>query len=159
HYRMSYTITGGMSAVGGAFGLIPYAPYVSSIGFLEQTKIPERTPFVIAGIMFILLGVFPQIGTVFSNLPLSIGSAVLFFAYLLLFHSSIKFLKTVYLNRLNIYRLAIPIFLGIVIMTIPDEYFISIPHYLRPLISNGLIVGISLSVLMELFVRWDDVMD
>src|SRR5699024_9761717 len=159
HYRASFTITGAMSTIGGSFGLIPYAPYVSSIGFLEQTKLPERLPFVLAGCMFILLGVFPTIGTFLSNLPLSIGSAVLFVAYLLLFHSSINFLKTVILNRVNVYRLAIPIFLGVVIMTIPDDYFLSIPHSFRPLISNGLIVGISHSVLMEAFIRWDHMKD
>src|SRR5699024_4043351 len=159
HYRYSFTITGAMSTIGGSFGLIPYAPYVSSIGFLDQTKLPERLPFVLAGCMFVLLGIFPAIGTFFSNLPLSIGSAVLFVAYLLLFHSSIKFLKTVPLNRLNVYRLAIPIFLGVVIMTIPDDYFLSVPHTFRPLISNGLIVGISLSVLMEACIRWDRIKD
>lgn len=154
-YRASFTITGAMSAIGGSLGLIPYAPYVSSIGFLEQTKIPERLPFILGGVLFVLLGVFPSIGTFFSNLPLSIGSAVLFVAYLLLFHSSIRFLKTVKINSANVYRLAIPIFLGVVIMIIPDEYFASVPHSFRPLISNGLIVGISLSVFMEAFIKWD----
>lgn len=156
-YRSSFTISGIVSAVAGILGLVPYAPYVASIGFLKQTNIFDRLPFILGGFMFLCLGLFPPIGTFFSNLPLSIGSAVLFVAYLLLFHSSWGFLSQVPFNNENVYRVAIPIFVGIVIMTMPASYFATIPAFIRPLLSNGLLVGISLSVILENVFSWDTI--
>src|SRR5690625_2251902 len=89
-YRISFTVTGVATVGAGFFGLVPYAPFVSSIGFLKQTNIYDKLPFIIGSFLFFLMGVIPPIGTFFSTLPLSIGSAVLFVAYLQLFNSSIE---------------------------------------------------------------------
>lgn len=156
-YRSTFTITGALSVVAGMFGLIPYAPYVSSIGFLTQTNILSRLPFILGGAMFVMLGLFPSIGAFFSNVPLSVGSAVLFVAYLLLLNTSLSFFEKVRFNSMNVYRVAIPIFVGIVIMTMPADSFKTIPSFLRPLLSNGLLVGIGLAVFLENFFPWDKI--
>lgn len=148
-YRTSFTITGISSGIAGMLGLVPYAPYVSSIGFLSQTGILTRLPFILGGFMFFVMGVIPTIGHFFSLLPLSIGSAVLFVSYLQLFHSSWKFLSGIQFNASNVYRTAIPLFVGIVIMTMPASYFETLPDTIRPLLSSGLLVGIFLSLLLE----------
>lgn len=154
-YRNSFTITGIFTCLAGLLGLVPYAPYVSSIGFLRQTGIIERIPFIIGGFMFFIMGIIPQIGAFFSLLPLSIGSAVLFVAYLQLFNSSWDFFKHVHFNTINVYRTAIPLFVGIIIMTMPASYFETLPNTIRPLISNGLLVGITLSLILENVIPWD----
>src|SRR5699024_7289419 len=110
----SFTITGIFTGVSGLFGLIPFAPYVSTIGFLRQTGFRKRVPFIMGGFMFCLMGLIPPIGLFFSMLPLSIGSAVLFVAYLQLLSSSWEFLKNVNFNSRNIYRSAIPLFVGVI---------------------------------------------
>ncbi|HIS29801.1 MAG TPA: uracil/xanthine transporter [Candidatus Avamphibacillus intestinigallinarum] len=154
-YRRSFTITGIFAGISGFFGLVPYAPFVSSIGFLKQTHIKERIPFIIGGGLFILMGAIPPVGHFFSTLPLAIGSAVLFVSYLQLFNSARDFMKKVVTNDLNVYRVAVPIFVGIVIMILPNSYYASFPDFLRPLISNGLLMGIILSLLMENLIPWD----
>lgn len=154
-YRASFTITGIFTSIAGIFGLVPYAPYVSSIGFLNQTGIIKRVPFIIGGAMFLIMGVIPSIGAFFSLLPLSIGSAVLFVAYLQLLNSSWSFFKLVKFNTVNIYRSALPLFVGIVIMTMPASYFASLPAAVRPLVSNGLLVGITLALFLENLFPWD----
>src|SRR5690625_6319694 len=88
------------------------------------------------------MGVFQPISVFFASIPLSIGSAVLFVAYLQLFNSSWSFFKEVRFNTLNVYRVAIPLFVGIIIMTFPDNYFESVPSFFRPFLNNGLLVGI-----------------
>lgn len=154
-YRNSFTITGIVTGIAGLFGLVPYSPYVSSIGFLNQTGDIKRLPFILGGFMFFMMGVIPSVGVFFSLLPVSIGSAVLFVSYLQLLNSSFNSFKHVTLNTLNVYRAAIPLFVGIIIMTMPASYFTTIPEVIRPLVSNGLLVGIFLALLMENFVRWD----
>src|SRR5699024_2025891 len=109
-YRNSFTITGIMTGISGLFGLVPYAPFVSSIGFLKQTGVIRRMPFILGGFMFFIMGVIPPVGAFFSMLPLSIGSAVLFVSYLQLLNSSWDFFKQVSFNTINVYRSAVPLF-------------------------------------------------
>src|SRR5690606_32501055 len=45
-YRGTFAITGIFTFIAGVFGLVPYSPYVSSIGFLSQTGILKRLPFI-----------------------------------------------------------------------------------------------------------------
>lgn len=156
-YRRTFTITGILTGISGLLGLVPYAPYVSSIGFLDQTKIINRLPFIIGGAMFIVMGLIPPLGRFFSSIPLSIGSAVLFVAYVLLFNSALNFFKQVAYNTINVYRTAIPLFVGIVIMTMPASYFEVIPSSIRPLVSSGLLVGIMLAIILENLLNWDKV--
>ncbi|MBD0383966.1 uracil/xanthine transporter [Paenibacillus sedimenti] len=148
-YRSSFTISGLFVIISGLFGMVPYAPYVSSIGFLNQTKILERIPFIIGGGMFMLMGVTPAISSLMAKLPLSVGSAVLLVTYLRLLHTSLQYFAQIQLNTANVYRLAAPLFIGIIFMTFPASYFETIPSILRPLLSNGLLVGILLSLLLE----------
>lgn len=154
-YRASFTITGIFTLIAGIFGLVPNSPFVSSIGFLSQTGIIKRLPFVLGGFMFLIMGLIPPLGHFFSQLPLSIGSAALFVSYLLLLNSSLNFLKQVRFNTVNVYRSAVPLFVGIVIMTLPASYFITIPGVVRPLLSSGLLVGIILALLLENLFNWD----
>jgi len=154
-YMSSFSITGIATIVAGIFGLVPYAPYVSSIGFLKQTNIYEKLPFIIGSLLFFLMGIITPIGEFFSLLPLSIGSAVLFVAYLQLFNSSMDFFKQINLNTLNVYRSALPLFVGVVIMTFPASYFESLHSSIRPFLSNGLLVGIVIALILEKIINWD----
>lgn len=154
-YNRSFTITGIFTGVAGFLGLVPYAPYVSSRGFLSQTGIIERLPFILGGFMFVIMSIISPIVNLLATLPLSVGSAVLFVSYLQLFHSSWVFFEKITLSTLNIYRAAIPIFVGIIIMTMPLSYFESLPNFIRPLISSGMLVGIVLSLVLENVFNWE----
>lgn len=154
-YRNSFVLTGLINTCAACIGIVPYAPYVSSIGFLKQTNDVRRLPFIIGGVMFFIMGCIPTIGYFFSLMPLSVGSAVLFVAYLQLFNAASDFFKQVEFNTVNVYRTAIPLFVGIVIMTMPPVYFESLPKLMQPLISNGLLVGIILALLLENLISWD----
>lgn len=148
-YRRSFAVTGTVNMVSGVLGLVPYAPYVSSIGFLRQTGILDRRPFVLGSLMFVAMGLIPWIGQWFLHLPLSVGSAVLFVAYLPLVLSAFDFFRLMRWDASNIYRIAVPLFVGVVIMTLPAAYFASFPAWIRPLASNGLLMGILLSLALE----------
>src|SRR5699024_9820830 len=121
------------------------------------TGIYDRLPFLIGSFLFFLMGVIPPVGSFFTLLPLSIGSAVLFVAYLQLFLSSYDFLKQITLHNTNVYRVAIPIFVGAMIMTFPPSYFASFPVMLQPFLSNGLLMGIVLAVILENIIDWEKV--
>ncbi len=140
-YRRSFVLTGLNSVVSGSFGMVPYAPYISSIGFLQSTLIFQTLPMVIGAVMFIVLGLVPVLGSFFTTLPVSVGNAVLFVAYLQLFSGALSNLSGIYFTPKTIYRIAAPVLLGIALMNIPVEMFESIPMLLRPLSEQWLIDG------------------
>ncbi len=156
-YRNSFSITGVMTILSGLFGLVPYSPFVSSIGFIQQTRILARMPFIFGSVMFFVMGLIPQVGYFFTMLPLSIGSAVLFVSYVALFGSMWDWFKQTSFNSTNIYRAAMPAFIGLVLMAIPADSFASLPSYLQPLLSSGLLMGTLLSLLFENVMDWDKI--
>ncbi|GAB1483256.1 uracil/xanthine transporter [Treponema sp.] len=156
-YRRSFFLTGINGVFAGLFGLVPYAPYTSSLGFLQATRILHRSAFILGGILFSLIGLVPALIAFFYTLPISVGSAVLFVAYLQLIGSALKSLKGMDFNSRTIYRLALPMLLGFAVMGIPSTAFASLPAIIRPLASNGLLVGILVALLVENLVGWDKV--
>lgn len=154
-YRNSFTITGIFVGLSGFFGLVPFSPFVSSIGFLQQTGIIKRLPFIFGGVMFFVMGIIPPVGYFFTLLPLSVGSAVLFVSYVQLFGSARDWFAKLNFNSVNIYRTAVPLFTGIILMTLPSEAFETLPGYVRPLLSNGLLMGTLIALLLENLFRWD----
>ncbi|WNS76512.1 uracil/xanthine transporter [Bacillus sp. DTU_2020_1000418_1_SI_GHA_SEK_038] len=153
-YKKSIMLTGANSIVSGLFGMVPYAPYVSTLGFLKSTLIFERAPMIIGSVVFMFLGFVPSLSQFFSTLPISVGNAVLFVAYLQLFNGAISNLRSIHFTTNTIYRIAAPILLGIAIMNIPADMFASIPMFIRPLLSSGLLMGILLSIFLENTINW-----
>jgi len=41
------------------------------------------------------------------------------------------------------------------LMNLPREVFAGLPALIRPLLSNGLLMGILLAVILENFIHWD----
>ena len=148
-YRNSFLITGSMTTASGMLGLVPYAPYASSIGFLQSTGIRERAPFIVGSLLFILLGLIPTLSAFFSTIPHSVGNTVLFVAYLQLFRSAFRNIEGMTFTPHTVYRIAIPTLLGLSIMTLPATVFTTLPALLQPLLSNGLLMGILAALLTE----------
>lgn len=148
-YKSSFFITGSLSTAAGVIGLVPYAPYASSLGFLQSTGIKERLPFFVGASLFILLGIVPEFSAFFSTIPHSVGNTVLFVAYLQLFRSALRNIEGLTFEPKTVYRIALPSLLGLSIMTLPATAFQTLPELVRPILSNGMLVGILAALLME----------
>ena len=148
-YRASFVLTGLLSTSSGMLGLVPYAPYASSLGFLQSTGIRERVPFFVGSVLFILLGMVPQLSAFFSTIPHSVGNTVLFVAYLQLFRSAIRNIEGLTFEPTTVYRIALPALLGLSIMSLPATAFTTIPQLVRPILSNGMLMGILAALVME----------
>ncbi|PLT33203.1 uracil/xanthine transporter [Bacillus sp. V5-8f] len=155
-YRSSMAVTSVFTAIGTGFGLVPYTPFTSSIGFLQSTRIFERKPFFIGGGLLTLMGLVPVLGSFLSTMPVTIGNAVLFVAYLQLFGTAYSSINGSTFNSNTIFRLAAPLLVGISLMNCPASMFTSLPMFIQPFISNGLIMGVLLSIVLEKFVNWQE---
>ncbi|WP_318616593.1 uracil/xanthine transporter [Sporosarcina sp. YIM B06819] len=149
-YRASFLLTGALTTGSGMLGLVPYTPYASSLGFLQSTGIRQRTPFFIGSLLFILLGMIPELSAFFSTIPQSVGNTVLFVAYLQLFSSALRNIEGLTFEPKTVYRIALPALVGLSIMSLPAAAFATLPALLQPLLSNGMLVGILAALFMEL---------
>lgn len=155
-YRNSMLLTGGYSMIGSLFGLVAYAPFASSIGFLESTQIYEKKPYYWGGVMIIALGVVPGLAVMLAQLPITVGNAVLFVAYLQLFGTALKSVRNYAFNSVTVHRFAAPVLLGVSIMMADPKLFTSLPSVIQPLVSNGFIIGVLLSIVLEHTIRWQE---
>ncbi len=90
----------------------------------------------------------------FAQIPPSVGSAVLFVAYLQMFGTALRTIEGTAFNSKTIYRVALPVLTGVAVMNIPAEAFQALPIYLIPIISNGLVIGVMVSLILEKSVNW-----
>lgn len=153
--RKSFFLTGIYGMVAALFGLIPTTPYASTVGFLESTRIFRREPFFIAGWMMVLMGLIPPLGDFLSTMPVTVGNAVLFVAYLQMFGTAYNSLKGELFTSFTIFRLAGPVLLGVSIMNTSPALFTSFPVLLQPFLTNGLIMGVFLSIVIEKLINWE----
>lgn len=155
-FRNSLLLTGMYSIVGSFFGLVAYAPFASAIGFLESTQIYDKKPFYWGGAMIIALGIIPGLALMLAQLPITVGNAVLFVAYLQLFGTALKSVRGYAFNSVSIHRFAAPVLLGISIMMMDAQLFTSLPSIIQPLVSNGFMMGVLLSIVLELTMKWEE---
>ncbi len=153
--NISYMLTGFYSMMASVLGLVPYAPFASTIGFLESSRIANRKPFLIGGALMIVIGIVPQLSGLLATMPITVGNAVLFAAYLQLLLTTLRGLSGYHFDSITIHRLAVPVLLGVCIMNMDSTVFSALPVFIQPLIGNGFIVGVLLSIAMERLIKWD----
>ena len=154
-FRRSFFLTGSYSVFASVLGLVSYAPFTSTIGFLESTQLFKRKPFLIGGAMITIMGIFPPLVSILVTLPVTVGNAVLFVAYLQLFGTALKSIQGTAFDSKTIFRIAAPLLIGVSIMNTDPAVFRDLSVYISPLLSNGLMMGILLSILLEAFVKWE----
>lgn len=153
-WRRSFVVSGAMTLVTVPLAVVPFSPFVSSIGLLTQTGGSTRRAFVAGSLFCLAVGLISPLTRLFCSLPLTVSSAVMLVSYLPLLFSSLSFSQLITHSSRNIYRLALPLFTGLFLMGLPPVYLQDLPLLLRPLLSNGLLVGILLAVAAENLIPW-----
>jgi xanthine/uracil permease len=153
--KRSYMLNGVFSMLGGALGLVQLAPFASTIGFLQSTRIFDRRPFLIGGALMVGIGLVPALSGLLATMPVTVGNAVLLVAYFQLLGTSLNSIRGFEFNSVTIHRLAVPVLVGVGVMFVDPSYYSGLPALIQPLLANGFIVGVLLSLALELLIRWD----
>lgn len=154
-FRRSFVTTGAFTLAFSPLGTVPFSPFVSSVGLLTQTGDASRRSFFIGSALFLLVALTPALIRFFNSIPLPVSSAAMLVSYLPLLWSSFLFMSQTSLNPRNIYRIAIPIFSGLFLMTLSPVYLQDVPALIRPIAGNGLLMGIIIVLLLERVMPWD----
>lgn len=136
-------------ALAGIFSAIGNVPLASSSGFVALTGQKEKKPFIYASLVLIIIAFFPPIIAFFSSIPAPIANAALMATFIQLVGLAVRNLALEQLDGKKTTILGIAYLLGMGVMFLPAEAFQKFPAVVQNVLSNGLLLGTILVMLLE----------
>ena len=133
----------------GAFSTIGFVPFATSIGIVRMTSVAARKPFYIGSAAMIILGVIGPIGLFFAAIPPAVGYGSLSVLFAIIIKQGTDFVKKAELTERKGFAFGLAMICGTGIMMQPFDVFHNIPTLLVPFVSNGLLVGVVISIILE----------
>ncbi|WJY27859.1 purine/pyrimidine permease [Sporosarcina trichiuri] len=147
--RQSSFVSGVNHLLAGAFSAIGPVPISGAAGFVAATGMASLVPFIIGGVLIVVMTLFPAIMSVFAALPAPVAYAVTF----AIFTNMVSMAFSELDEDPDKYRArktaAIGLMTGVGIMFIPSASFSGLPAVLASVLSNGLITGTLAAIAVE----------
>ena len=129
------------TAFGSIFNAMPNTSYSQNAGLVAFTGVISRHVGTVAGVILILLGLFPKLGGIIAAMPESVigGAAIIMFG--LITAAGIKLISQSEMNQRNLLILALSLSFGIGMSLLP-QFVAHIPDFgikLKLLLTTGLI--------------------
>ncbi|MDQ0417032.1 xanthine/uracil permease [Croceifilum oryzae] len=140
-------VTNLLSSVFSTVGMVPLSV---AAGFIRMTGQKERRPFLIACGALALFSFFPIITGFLAQLPGPIAYATLLAAFPTMFGLGLNTVLQEPLDARRMTILGIVISMAVGIMSLPEKFFQVMPTIVQSIVGNGLLVGMILSILLEL---------
>ena len=129
------------TAFASIFNAMPITSYSQNAGLVAFTGVISRHVGTVAGVILILLGLFPKLGGIIAAMPESVigGAAIIMFG--LITAAGIKLISQSEMNRRNLLILALSLSFGLGMSLLP-QFVAHIPDFgikFRLLLTTGLI--------------------
>ena len=147
--RSSFTL-GVNHGISGIFSGIAGITLASSAGFLKLTGEKRIRPFLIASAVLILASFFPSMIYYLAQIPAPIANAALLATFVELMGLGIKNLFSNRLDDRNTTIITVSLLIGSGLMFFPADSFSGLSDMVRQVVSNGLLVGTAIAVILEL---------
>lgn len=140
------------SFIAGFFGAGANTSFSQNVGLIPMTKVASRFVVVIAGIILMILGIFPKLGTVIALMPEPVlgGAGIVMFG--MVASSGIKTLSRVRMNNRNLLIIAVSLGLGLGV-TFRPELVENLPSALKMIFSSGISTGTIAALVLNLALR------
>ena len=129
------------SALAALFNAFPNTSYSQNAGLVAFTGVISRHVGTIAGVILILMGLFPKLGGVIASMPESVigGAAIIMFG--LITSAGVKLISRAEMNQTNLLILGLSLSFGLGMSLLP-QFVAHIPDFgisLKLLLTTGLI--------------------
>jgi uric acid transporter len=140
------------TVIGGIFNTFPYTSFSQNVGLVGVTGVRSRWVTVAAGVIILVLGLFPKIAHVVASIPSPVlgGAGLVMFG--MVAATGIRILATVdfHTNRNNLYVVAVSVAFGMIPLA-ADNFFHHLPKALDPITHSGILLASVAAVLLNLF--------
>lgn len=142
------------SIIAGAFGSGPNTSFSQNIGIIPITGVASRFVVTIAGIILMIIGVFPKIGALVSIMPNPVlgGASIIMFGMISV--GGINILKDVNMSRRNMMVIAISLGLGLAVVARP-AILGHFPPFFKEIFESGITTGTLLALILNLLLPKD----
>lgn len=153
--RRGMRFTGLMNIFEGLFGVIGTVDYSMSPGVILNTGCASRYAMIPTAICLILIGICAPLVALFELLPQPVMGVLLLYLMSSQLGSGLRLIHT---DKLisdfdDAFTVAFPVMLGIIISFIPADVRAGFPALLRPVLSNGFVMGVIAVLLIEHFIN------
>lgn len=133
----------------GLFSSVGPVPISGAAGFVSATKTPGLRPFIVGGVIVTGISLFPQLMAVLASLPAPVAYAVIFAIFSKMVEMAFNALEAEE-NSKRAYKVAaFGLMTGVGLMFIPTESMAGLPSAVAAILSNGLITGTIIAILIE----------
>lgn len=148
-YNSSGKMAGLIHLLGGLFSAIGAVPISGSAGFIENTKLTKKMPFIYGSIIIIIISLISPLTAFVSSIPEAVGYAAIFPVFSSILTLAFKELDAIE-NKKSAYEIvSVAVFIGIGAMFVPLDSFASLSPTLASIFSNGLVFGTIIAVIFE----------
>ncbi len=148
-FRRGGLVNGIAHIVTGAFASIGTIPYASSGAFIEVSKVATIYPYLGACILLAVGSLTWQLGSFFGNIPAAVTYAVAFAMFTQLIAMGIKNYLRTELNERSLLIIGFTLMTGVGVMFVPSDAFQFLPGVIRNIVSNGLLMGTLVGLILE----------
>ncbi len=149
--RRGILVAGFANAGAGLTGVIGTVDYLTSTGLISATRCASRFPFVPAGILMIICSLSADMVAHLLALPGLVMGAALFHVMASQLAAGMQLLvkKQAITSYYEALSMAIPLMMAVVVSFMPTTAVAAMPNLVRPILSNGFVVGVFTSLLLE----------
>jgi xanthine/uracil permease len=133
----------------GVFATIGFVPFATSMGIVRMTGVATRKPFYLGSLAMIVLGIIGPVGMFFAAIPPAVGYGALLVLFAVIVKQGTDNFKKAEITERKGFALGISMLTGTGLMMQPFDIFQGLPQIVVPFVSNGLLVGVILAIVLE----------
>ncbi|MHB9927672.1 nucleobase:cation symporter-2 family protein [Clostridium botulinum] len=140
------------SMLAGVFGALPNTSFSQNIGLIPLTKVASRYVTMMAGILLVILGLFPKFAALINIMPQPVLGGVGIVMFGTVAAAGIQTLSSIKLNNRNMLIIATSIGLGLGV-TFRPEFIAQLPESLKMIFSSGISTGTIVALLLNVILK------
>lgn len=142
--------------LGGILNSFPYTAFAQNVGLVGLTKVKSRFVVAAAGVILVLLGLFPKLAAVIAAIPSPVlgGAGIAMFG--MVAASGIKTLARVQFDGThNIMVVAVSLGIGMITLAVPNFYH-NFPSWAQIILHSGITAGSVTAIVLNAVLNGTD---
>lgn len=140
------------SMLAGCFGALPNTCFSQNIGLIPLTKVASKYVTMMAGILLVILGLFPKFAALINIMPQPVLGGVGIVMFGTVAAAGIQTLSSVKITNRNLLIIATAIGLGLGV-TFRPEIIANLPEGLKMIFSSGISTGTIVALVLNLVLK------
>ena len=147
-------VTGVSNIFAGLSGVIGLVDFSFSPGIISATRCASRFVLIPAGVGLIVISLFPGVVSILNQTPSLVIGAIMFYLMVTQLASGFHLMQKqkAVIDFESAIIIGFPIMLAVLISFLPANVVEAIPSIVRPILTNGFVMGVIMVIVCEHFI-------